>query len=108
VPRLAEQMARPSCDHFFAEADERGDDFAKGQQLGTAAVQRQHIDAKTRLQCRVTVELVENDVGLGIPLQFNDDAQTFAVASSRRSEMPSISFARTVSAMRSISFALLP
>ena len=80
LPRLAEQVAGAPGDHLLAEGDEGGDDLAQGQQLGPAAVQRQHVDAKARLQRGVAVELVEDDVGLGVALQFDDDAQALAVA----------------------------
>ena len=53
---------------------------AQGHLLGPAAVQRQHVDAKARLQRGVAVELVQDDVGLGVALQFDDDAQPVAVA----------------------------
>ena len=80
LPRLAEKMAGAPGDHLLAEGDERGDDLAQGQLLGSATIQRQHVDAKARLQRGVAVELVEDDVGLGIALQFDDDAQALAVA----------------------------
>src|SRR5438094_8954508 len=80
LPRLAEQMARAPCDHLLAESDKAGDDFAQGQELGPPAIQRQHVDAKARLQRGVAVELVEDNIRLGVALDFDDDAQPFAIA----------------------------
>src|SRR4029077_11480090 len=80
IPRLAEKVARASSDHLLAESDERGDDLAQGQLLRSATIQRQHVDAEARLQRGVAVELVEDNIGLGVALQFDDDAQALAVA----------------------------
>ena len=80
LARLAEQMAGAAGDDLLAERDKGGDHVAQGHQLGPAAVQRQHVDAKARLQRGVAVELVQHDVGHGIALQLDDDPHAVAVA----------------------------
>src|SRR5947199_10534014 len=80
LPRLAEQMARAPRDHLLAVSYKGGDDVAQGQELGPPTIQRQHVDAKARLQRGVAVELVEDDIRLGVALDLDDDAQPFAIA----------------------------
>ncbi len=48
--------------------------------LGPPGIKRQHVDAKTRLQRRVAVELVEDDVGDRVALELDDDADAVAIA----------------------------
>jgi hypothetical protein len=48
-------------------------------QLRLAAVQRHHVAAEGGLQRRVAVELVQDDIGIGIALQLDDDAVALAV-----------------------------
>ena len=47
--------------------------------LRLAAVERHHIAAERRLQRRVAIELVEDDLGIGVALQLDHHAITFAV-----------------------------
>ena len=80
LARLAQQMAGAAGDDLFTKGDKGDDHVAQGHQLWPAAVKGQHVDAKAGLQRGVAVELVEDDVGLGIALQFDDDPYPVAIA----------------------------
>ena len=80
VARLAEQELRPPADHFLAEGDERRQHVLQVHRLGAAAVQRHEVRAEGRLQRREAVELVQDDVGHRLALQFDDDAHAVPVA----------------------------
>ena len=77
---LFEQVGGAPGDDLLAERDKGDDDVAQGHLLGPAAVQRQHVDAEAGLQRGVAVELVQHDVGIGVALQFDDEAHAVAVA----------------------------
>ena len=64
---------------IFAELAERHDHVAQVHLLRPAAVERQHVGAERGLQIGVAPQLIEDDVGDGIALQFDDDAHAFAV-----------------------------
>ena len=75
---------------------------------GRPPFERQHVDAEARLQRGVAIELVQDDVGLGVALQFDDDAHAVAVALvAQLGDALDQSFRARISAMRSTSFALL-
>src|SRR3546814_2391687 len=57
ITRLAEQEAGAPGNHFLAEADKRRDQLLDIQQLRLAGIQRQHVDAKRRLQRREVGEI---------------------------------------------------
>ena len=65
---------------LLAEGDEGLQHVDQRQQLRLAAVQRHHVGAERGLQRREAVELVEDDVGIGVALQLDDDAVALAVA----------------------------
>ena len=64
---------------FAAELDEVLDDVEQRQHLRPAAGDRQHDDAERRLQLRVLVEVVEDDLRHLAALQLDDDAHAVAV-----------------------------
>lgn len=80
LARLAEEEARAALDHLLAEGDEGGDEVAQRHHLGTAEVEREHVDAEGGLKLRVLEELVDDDLGRSVALQLDDDAHAFAVA----------------------------
>jgi hypothetical protein len=79
VARLVEQELGALGDDFFAERDEGGDEVVQGHDLGAAAGEGDRVDAEGRLQLRVAVELVEDDLGDRVALEFDDDAHAVAV-----------------------------
>ncbi len=80
LARLAEKIDGAPGHHLLAEGDEGGEHVLEVHQHRPPAVERQHVDAEARLQRRVAVELVEDDVGHGVALQLDDDAHAVAVA----------------------------
>ncbi len=80
IPHLAQQEFRPPADHLLAEGDERLQHVDQRHHFRLAAVQRHHIGAERRLQRRVAVKLVQDDVGNGVALQLDDDAVALTVA----------------------------
>jgi hypothetical protein len=79
LARLAQLEARPPGDDLLAEGAERLEDRAQAHLLGPAAIERQHVEADALLQRRVVVELVEDDLGIGVALELDDDAHPVAV-----------------------------
>ena len=80
VARMVELEAGAPCEHFGAEADEGLEQLLEAHQLRAAAVERQGVDAETRLQRREAVELVEHHVGHGVALQVDDQPHAIPVA----------------------------
>ena len=80
VARLVEQEPGPPRHHALAEGDEGGEHLPDAHQLRLAAVERDEIAAERGLQRREAIELVQNDVGHRLALQFDDDAHAVAVA----------------------------
>ena len=76
---LEQLELRAAGDDFLAEADERLDEVAQRQRFRAAAAQRQHVGREARLGGGVAPQLVEHDVGGGVALQVDDDADAFAV-----------------------------
>ena len=66
-------------DDLAAELDEVLDDVDERQHARPAADDRQHDDAERRLQLRVLVEVVEDDLGHLAALQLDDDPHAVAV-----------------------------
>ncbi len=79
LARLAQQVFRATADDIFAEGHESTQHVEQRHLLGLAAVQRHHVAAKRGLQRCVAVKLVQDDVCIGVALQFDDDAITLAV-----------------------------
>src|SRR5207248_960716 len=80
LARLVQEIGGAAGDDLFAEGDKGHDDVAQGQLLGTPGDDRQHVDAKAGLQRRVAEQLVQDDVGIGVALQFDDEPYAVAVA----------------------------
>ena len=80
VAGVVELVAGPPRDHLGAEADERLQQLLEAHQPGAAAIQRQGIDAERRLQRRVTVELVQHDIGHRVALQLDHQPHAVLVA----------------------------
>ena len=80
LPRLVQLEDRAPGDDLLTELEERLQDVAETHQLRAPAGERQHVDAEARLQRRELVELVQHDVGDGIALQLDDDADAVAIA----------------------------
>ena len=74
VTGLFEKMDRPAGNDFFAELDKCLNDFFQVHQFRLAAVQRQHVDAKRRLQRGKAEQLVQDHVGIGIAFKFDHHA----------------------------------
>ena len=103
---LAQLELGAAADDFAAELDEALDELEQVEDLRPAADDRQHDDAEARLQRRVLVEVVQTTSGTSPRFSSMTIRMPSRSDSSRRSEMPSIVFSRTRSAIRSISFAL--
>ena len=83
------------------------DELEQVQHARPAADDGQHDDAERRLQLRVLVEVVEDDLGTSPRFSSITIRMPSRSDSSRRSEMPSIVFSRTRSAIFSIRRFLL-
>ena len=79
VARLGEVVLGPAGDDFFAEAQEFLEDIHDPEQLRAATHQGEHIGAETRLHRRPAIELVEDDIGIGIALELDDNAHAGAI-----------------------------
>ena len=66
-------------DNLFLEADIFLQHFNQGQGAGLAVHNGQHDDAESGLHLGIGVQLVQHDLGRGIPLHINDDVHTVAV-----------------------------
>ena len=53
------------------------DDFLDVERLGPLMVNGQHVDAEGRFKLSVLVEIVDHDLGNGIPFELNDQAGVF-------------------------------
>ena len=76
--RLDQQVLGAPPDHLLAEGGEGADHVLDGHGLGPPARERDHVGAERRLQRRVTIELVQHDIGDRIALQLDDDAHALA------------------------------
>ena len=106
VARLAEQMLGAPGDDLLAELDEGAQEILEIQESPAGRRSRPPYWRRSSLQRREALELVEHDIGDRVALELDDDAHAVAVALVAQSEMPSIFFSRTSSAMRSIRVAL--
>ena len=64
---------------LLPEGGERLQHIFQSQAFGPPSVDRKHVGAEGRLQVGILVEVVQHDIGDGVTLQFDDDANTFAV-----------------------------
>ena len=65
--------------HFFAVIEKAFQCFFEIEQLGLAVDDGQHIHAKRVLQLGMLVQLIDDDLGHGIALEFDDDAHALTV-----------------------------
>ncbi len=77
VARLAQEIFRAPADDFLAEVDKGLQEIEQVHLLRLAAVERNHVCAKGRLQRREAIKLVQHDIGDGVALQFDHDAFFF-------------------------------
>ena len=80
VARLAEQELGAPRHHLLAEGDEGGEHVLQRHHQRPAAVERHHVGAERSLQRREAVELVQDDVALGVALELDHHAVAVAVA----------------------------
>ena len=72
------ELGAPPND-LATEVDEVLDQLQQRQHLRPAADNRQHDDAERRLELRVLVQIVEDDVAHLAALQVNDDSNAIAI-----------------------------
>ena len=78
-PRLGEVKLRPTGHDVHLVVDVVTQYLGQGQQPGHAVHERKVDDAKRRLQHRVLVEVVEDDLGNGSLLEVHNQAQALTV-----------------------------
>ena len=76
---FAEEEARTACDDVVAMVDKGFDELFDVERLGTAVDQSDVVDAERGLHLGHLVELVEDDIGVGIGFEFDDNAHAFIV-----------------------------
>ena len=76
---LAQLELGPAPDDLAPELDEALDELQQAEHLRPAADDGQHDDAEARLQRRVLVEVVEDDLRHFAALELDDDPHAFAV-----------------------------
>ena len=74
---LLQLEPRAAQHHFAPVLDVAIDEFLQAERLGPAVVNRQHVDGKTRFQRRLLVKIVDDDLGDGVALEFDDHARVF-------------------------------
>ena len=79
VARLGEQELGAPGDHLLAECDEGVEHVLQRHHQRAAAVERDRVDAETRLQRREAIELVQDHVALGVALELDHHAVAVAV-----------------------------
>ncbi len=78
---LLQVVAGAADDDLLLEGQVLVDDVPQGEDLGLGLVlhQGQHIDGKGGLELGLGKQAVEHHLGIGVPLQLDDDAHTVAV-----------------------------
>ena len=76
---LVQQVLGAADYHFDLVRDVQAHQLVDGQGPGDSLDDREHVGAERRLQLRVLVQVVEDDLRDGIPLERDDDAQADAV-----------------------------
>src|ERR1017187_2015333 len=74
---LLQLEPRPAQHDLAAVLDVAIDEFLQSERLGPAVVNRQHVDGKARFQRGLLVKIVDDDLGDGVTLEFNDHARVF-------------------------------
>ena len=78
---LLQFEARPALDNFLLMLNVVEEHLLQGKHAGHTVDERQHDHAKTHLQLRVLVQLVQHDLGQRILLQVNYDVDAMTVRS---------------------------
>ena len=78
---LAQVVAGPADDDLLLEGQILINDMPQRQDLGLRLVldQSQHIDGKGGLELGLSKEAVEHHLGIGVPLELNDDPHAVPV-----------------------------
>jgi hypothetical protein len=76
---LAQVVHGTTRDDLTPMTHERVDDFLEVQQPRLAVDQGNHVDAEDRFHRRLFVEIVEDDLGVFVALEFDDDAHAVLV-----------------------------
>ena len=81
LPGLAQVILGTPGEDFFLVLEIFVNDLPQGQDFRLHLVihQRQHDDAKARLQGRLLKEVIKHHLGIGVLFQLNDHAHTVAV-----------------------------
>ena len=79
LPCLLQVILGPAADDLILELDVLLDHLLQGQDLRHLVVDGQHDDAHGILQLGVLVQLVQDDLGVGILAHVDDDAHSLAV-----------------------------
>ncbi len=79
IASLAQQMLCTPRYDLFAERDKGREQILQVHYLRTAAIQRNDVRPKGRLQWRIAVELIEDDLAHGIALKLDHHAIALAV-----------------------------
>ena len=77
---FCEQVGGAAADHIDAVIDEVLDGLNQAHFLGLVVHHRQQDHAEAFLHLGVLEELVQDDLGLGAALEFDDDAHAVAIA----------------------------
>ena len=77
--RLAQLELGSPTDDLAAELDEALDQLQQRQHLRPPADNREHDDAERRLQLRVLVQVVQNDIAHLAALQIDNDSHAVAI-----------------------------
>ena len=80
VLRLAQQVSGAAAHHIDAVIDEVLDGLDQAHFLGLPVDDGQQDHAEALLHLRVLEELVQDDLGFGAALEFDDDAHAVAIA----------------------------
>src|SRR3546814_44740 len=78
VARLREFELAAARYHFLAEGNEGGEDVLQPHHFGAATADREHVRGEARLRRGMAPELVEDDLGGRVALQFDDEAHALA------------------------------
>ena len=79
LPCLLQVILGPAADDLILELDVLLDHLLQGQDLRHLVVDGQHDDAHGILQLGVLVQLVQDDLGVGVLAHVDDDAHSLAV-----------------------------
>ena len=74
---FGQEMAGAAQDDFAAVLDVAGDGLFERKQLRLAMVDGQHGDGERALQRGVLVEVVDDNLGVGVAFEFDDDPRVF-------------------------------